>query len=163
MYTPEQHSFEYFSAPDINALSEAHKKLVLKAREASWQAYAPYSRFKVGAAILLEDGTFVQASNTENAAFPACICAERSALVQSRDRFPDLKIISLSVTANPVDFNLNKPATPCGTCRQVMAEFERQQGQDYEVVLSGQSGQILILKSARMLLPLDFHLDELKR
>lgn len=163
MYQSTRHVFEYFSVPSIEVLSEEHKALVLKAREASENAYAPYSKFKVGAAILLESGQVVQASNTENAAFPSCLCAERSALFQARDRFPNQKIVTLSVTANPIEFPLTEPVSPCGGCRQVMAEFEEMQDQDYEVILSGQSGEILILKSARMLLPLHFHLDELKR
>ena len=163
MYQQERHSFHYFSAPDIANLEPEHKELVLKAREASWQAYAPYSKFHVGAAVRLDDGTLIQASNTENAAFPAGICAERSALFQARDRFPEKKIVSLSITANPTNFQLSIPVTPCGTCRQVMAEFERMQDRDFEVILSAQEGQILILKSARLLLPLHFQLDELKR
>lgn len=163
MYKKEQISFEFFTAPDITSLSDLHKSFVLKSREASHQAYAPYSQFKVGAALLLDNSEWVLASNTENPAFPSCMCAERAAIFQARDRFPNHKVKVLAITANPINFKLTEPVTPCGTCRQVIAEQERLQGEPIELILSGQSGPIHILKNARSLLPLQFTMDELRK
>lgn len=156
-------SIEYTVVQDITKLDDAQRALLLKAREASWQAYAPYSKFNVGAALLLENDEIVQASNKENASFPAGICAERNALNYASDHFQGQRIRSMAVAANPQEFTLDKPPTPCGICRQVMCETERLQDEPIEIILGGQTGEVLIFKAASDLMPLHFYLTELKK
>lgn len=162
MYRPENYSFDYFSVPDISQLENHHKMLVLKAREACGLAYAPYSKFHVGAALLLANHQVVTASNKENASFSAGICAERNALNYASDLFPGEKILALAIEAIPQEFQLKKPVSPCGICRQVMCETERNQEHDFEVILSAGEGPLYVFKRAQDLLPFQFYLRELR-
>lgn len=163
MHQRQRISIEYTSVSDITELSDDQRILLLKAREASWQAYAPYSKFHVGAALVLENGAIVQASNKENASFPAGICAERNALNYASDHHQGQQIIRMAIAANPQEFKLDRPVTPCGVCRQVMAETEQNQNNPFEIVLSGQEGEVYIFKAAADFLPLHFYLSQLKK
>src|SRR5687767_5008306 len=107
----------------LDDLDTESKYLVHKAKEAAHHAYAPYSKFHVGAAMILEDGTIVTGSNQENAAYPLCMCAERVALYTLTSMYPGKKIIKMAVVANKKNHKELTPATSCGGCRQVMAEF----------------------------------------
>lgn len=163
MYHKKRIEIDYQSIENYERLHEEHKRLVDNAKQAAQLAYAPYSKFYVGAAIELENGAIVLGSNKENASFPAGICAERNALNYASDHFPNQKIRRIAVFADPKDFELKEAVSPCGVCRQVMAEYERIQDMPYEIILASQGGEVIILKSASALLPLHFYLTQLKK
>ena len=163
MYEKGHIGIDFQLVTSVDDLTEEHKSLVLKSRQAAALAYAPYSKFFVGAAIELDNGEVVLGSNKENASFPAGICAERNALNYASDHFPNQKIKRLAVTADPQNFELIEPVSPCGVCRQVMAEYERLQDQKFEILLTAQAGKVLVLNSASDLLPFHFYLTQLKK
>ncbi len=141
---------------NFSELSEEDQKLVEQAREACKTSYSPYSNFTVGAALLLEDGTIVPGSNQENAAYPAGLCAERVALFASGSIHPEKTIKKLAVAArraNTVDF---LEASPCGSCRQVMLEFEGRQSQPIELIIRWGEDSYIKLESVSDLLPFSF-------
>lgn len=156
-------TINYQEAENCDNLDQAQMELLKSARKASKLAYAPYSNFFVGAAALLENGVIYQASNKENASFPAGICAERNLVNYLSDQYPNQIINAIAVIADPQDFELQKPVTPCGICRQVLSEVERQQKSNIQILLTGQSGKVLIFNSAASLLPFDFYLSQLKK
>jgi cytidine deaminase len=163
MITTHSFSIDYISASSYDDISELQRSLLLAAKDAARLAYAPYSLFPVGAAALLSNGEIVRASNKENAAFPAGICAERNLMNYVSDAFPSEKILSIAVIADPTNFHLDQVLTPCGVCRQVMCEFEKVQGQEFQIILASQTGEVLIFSSAASLLPLQFQLNQLKK
>jgi len=140
----------------VGQLDNVSAELVEHAKKATQDAYAPYSRFRVGAALLLDDGTIVTGTNQENAAFPSGMCAERTALFAAGTQHPGKKILKLVVVALPVDATDLVPATCCGGCRQVMVEYETRQGRNYEVTMMGNDGQWIVSRSASALLPFSF-------
>ena len=140
----------------LHDLDSESKYLVHKAREASQHAYAPYSRFYVGAALLLDDGTLVTGANQENAAYPLCLCAERVALFASAAAHPGKAVIKIAVTAHKKSQKNLLPAAPCGACRQVMLEFEHRQNAPLQVVFQVAADKWLVAESAADLLPYPF-------
>ena len=138
-------------------LPEQEQALLVAAAEALLKAYAPYSHFRVGAALLLEDGTIISGANYENAAYPMCLCAERSAIAAAVSTQPGQKIKKIAITVANEQKSIDQPAAPCGACRQVMVETELRQEWDMKVILRGQRGSIITVDSARALLP--FHFD----
>lgn len=147
----------------LSDLPAAEMALLVEAGKALLGAYAPYSGFKVGAAVLLEGGEIVVGNNQENAAYPSGLCAERVALFAARAVHPNKKILALAVQASSLDIEVNSPVSPCGSCRQVMCEYEFNQQANYPVLLSGAQGQIYRFESASDLLPLAFQGNFLKK
>ena len=147
---------------DRNELSSIDLNLLHKAEEILKKAYSPYSKFNVGASLLLEDGTYVLGNNQENASFPCGICAERVALFATRANNPHLKIKKIAITTKSEEFNIESPIAPCGMCRQVLLEYEEQQKEPIEVLLFNET-KTLKFKQAKDLLPLHFSEDRLKR
>ena len=141
---------------DLSELTQDQVKLIGAASKASTLAYAPYSDFFVGCAILLEDRTVVTASNKENAAFPAGICAERNALNFVSDHHQGKTILKLAVVSKPNRFEMTEPAAPCGICRQVICETEMMHQKDIRIILQGEKGKVFITSSGKNLLPLSF-------
>lgn len=140
----------------IDELSAAERHLVEKAVEATRRSYARYSHFKVGAALLLEDGTEVIGCNQENAAYPVTICAERSALFSAGAQYPDLAVTAIAIAArNEHDELLAEPVTPCGSCRQALIETETRYGRPVRIILYGTS-RIYVIDGIRHLMPLSF-------
>ncbi|MCQ2147954.1 MAG: cytidine deaminase [Bacteroidales bacterium] len=125
---------EYSSAEEMDAVDQ---ELVAAAIEASKSSYAPYSHFNVGAAVRLEDGTIVKGSNQENAAYPSGICAERTAMFAAGAMYPDKAMVSLACVAGPDGTITDEPGTPCGACRQVMAQYQHKGGRDMSIILVG--------------------------
>jgi cytidine deaminase len=150
------------SFDDFSELSEREFKLMQAAREAMRKAYAPYSGFHVGAALLLDDDQVVLGSNQENMAYPSGICAERTAFFYSGANFPDKKIKMVAITAGAVDIETNHPIAPCGACRQVMLEYEMNQGSLITIIMQGQAGKIYRVEGVKNLLPLFFNEQGLK-
>jgi len=147
----------------IDELSKEDQLLLEKANNATKSAYAPYSGFNVGAAVLLENGIIVTGNNQENAAYPSGLCAERVAMFAASSQYPEIPMKVIAITANSTKFELNIPISPCGSCRQVMSEYETKQNQPMKVILMGFKGDIQIIDTIAGLLPFMFHADELKQ
>ena len=132
-----------------------------QAFEARSKAYAPYSKFTVGAAILLDNGVVVKGSNQENAAYPSGLCAERVAIYYAGANYPDAKIVKMFITASPQDRDLELPIPPCGSCRQAIAEYEFKQDIPIEIFFMGAKGDIYKSDSLKNLLPFVFDKNHL--
>jgi len=141
---------------DIEKLPAESRLLMEKAKAASLSAYAPYSKFRVGAAVLLGNGEIVLGNNQENVSYPEGLCAERVALFAAMAQFPQEKIKAVAVYANPMDYALNHIVTPCGACRQVLAECEQRSGDNISVLCGGTSGEVFAVESVQDLLPFNF-------
>ena len=141
---------------DYDELSALERRLVDEARQATHRSYAPYSKFRVGAAIALDNGEVVTGSNQENVAFPSGTCAERTACFYAHSAHPDASFREIAIAARDTSGNeVAEPIPPCGACRQALLEYETLAGHDVPVVLVG-SEAIYRLPSVRSLLPLSF-------
>lgn len=136
-------------------LNDAAKRVISEAQKATENSYAPYSKFQVGAAALLDNGMIVKGNNQENIAYPSGLCAERVAVFSANANHPDNAITTLAIAAQTGGLFTEKPITPCGSCRQVLCESEQRQNRPMEIYLYG-SKQIIHIKSASELLPLAF-------
>lgn len=132
------------------------QELMQKAQKTRDTAYAPYSKFKVGAAILLQSGEITVGSNQENAAYPSGLCAERVAIFHTGAIFPNEQMEAIAITAKAPNQILSEPIGPCGACRQSMAEYEQKQGKPIAVYFMGETGRIIKIASVKDLLPLSF-------
>ena len=132
------------------------KSLMQQAVAIRKNAYAPYSKFRVGAAILLDNDKIVLGSNQENAAYPSGLCAERVAIFQSGAIYPDAKIIKMAISAASDTNPTLSPIPPCGGCRQAISEYEFKQSTPIEIYFMGESGEIYKSDSIKNLLPLTF-------
>lgn len=137
-------------------LSGEDLMLLKKAEEARDKAYAPYSHFNVGASLLLENGKIILGNNQENAAYPSGMCAERVAIWTAASRFPDEKILKIFIAASSSTHKVDKPVSPCGACRQTIAEYEFKQDKNIEIFFTGETGIIVQAGSLNDLLPLAF-------
>jgi len=136
-------------------LPEQFRNLITAAEEACGKAYAPYSHFKVGAAVLLEDGSVVTGSNHENAAYPAGVCAERAALSVLDMNDKSHKVKAIAVTYDNGE-GKGKPISPCGICRQTILEVQQWQEAPLAVYMCSPDGQVIMLEDAGHLLPFSF-------
>ena len=141
---------------DISELSEEDNMLMYKAIEARKKAYAPYSKFNVGAALLLDNGEIVLGNNQESAAYPSGMCAERVAIWKAGSTYPDMKIVKLAITASSTITNVNKPIGPCGACRKTLSEYEINQKKPFKVLFMGEVGEVVVTESLLSLLPFSF-------
>ncbi|GGE18867.1 cytidine deaminase [Psychroflexus salis] len=132
------------------------QQLMLKAKEVRLNAYAPYSKFLVGAAILLDNGEVVTGSNQENSSYPSGLCAERTAIYAAGANYPNQKILQIAIAAGPKERENINPVPPCGACRQAIAEYEQKQEQAIEVYFMGKTGKVCRVASLLSLLPLAF-------
>jgi len=146
--------FNVFDKPE--ELPESTQELFKAAEKARDTAYAPYSRFLVGAAIRLKSGKIITGSNQENAAYPSGLCAERVAIFYAGANHPDEIIEELAVTVKSTEKVVDNPAPPCGSCRQAIAEYEFKQNQHIRIYFRGETGQIIQSESLIDLLPLAF-------
>jgi cytidine deaminase len=146
----------------IEELNEADAWLVNEARAATQFAYAPYSNFNVGAAGKLVNGETITGSNQENAAYPAGICAERVLLSSIASQHPGIALQTIVVSYNNLKGKSDIPISPCGLCRQSLAEYQQRFQTPIRVVLTGMEGKIFIIEDAAQLLPLGFGASDLK-
>lgn len=151
---------EYSSADELDT---ADKALLGEARNAMKSAYAPYSTYHVGAAVRLQNGEIITGNNQENAAYPSGLCAERVALFYASSQYPDIPVESIAIAAKAKYYDISAPVTPCGSCRQVMAETENRFHNQLRLIMSGENGKIIVVKGVKNILPLMFHADELKK
>lgn len=140
----------------VTELAEIDALLLEKAQKISENAYSPYSKFQVGAAILLENGEIICGTNQENAAYPSGLCAERTAIFWCAANFPNQKIKKIAIAARPESKNYFVPVTPCGSCRQSMLEYEVKQNTDIQLLMQAENGKIYLIPSVATLLPLQF-------
>ena len=147
----------------IDELNVEDRLLLESARKAIKSAYAPYSAYHVGAAVLLENGEIVTGNNQENVAYPSGICAERVALFYASSQFPDVPVKAIAISAKAKGFRVNSPVTPCGSCRQVMAETENRFQQEMKLIMRGENGKINVVDGVKNILPLMFRAEELKK
>jgi len=147
--------------PQIEDLDAESKYLVHKAKDAAQHAYAPYSRFHVGAAIILEDDTLVVGSNQENASYPLCMCAERVALYTAATSYPGKKLKKMAVVAFKKKQKELTAATSCGGCRQVMLEYEASQKKPIQIVMLTKESGWVVFPSASFLMPFSFNQENL--
>jgi cytidine deaminase len=159
----ETFSTTYKSYCSIDELIPIDKKLLKKAEEILEQAYSVYSGFSVGAAALLDNGEIIVANNQENIAYPSSMCAERVLFYFCKSNFPNCKIEKVAITVKAVEKTIDEPISPCGACRQVMFEYERNQQNSIKILLKGEVGKVFELSSIEDLLPLAFKTDILKR
>lgn len=150
-----------YDACSFEELSQDEQHLVVKAREATKNSYAPYSKFHVGAAVLLKDGTIVIGANQENAAFPSGLCAERTAVFAAQANYPDQPIMILAIAAADANGLRSTPVSPCGSCRQVILQMESRYHQSVEILLTG-TRKIYRFKSIKDLLPFSFVDEDMK-
>lgn len=154
-------SFSYKEFGNHEELDPEDRELVSAARETAITAYAPYSRFRVGAAVRLESGTIVRGSNVENAAFPSGICAERNVFANAISNYHYDKPVAIAIAAMTDEGFTEEPVPPCGNCRQVIAEEEARTGNQIRIILSGKK-RIMIIDKIGYLLPMQFNNKNLK-
>lgn len=132
------------------------QELMDKASDARDKAYAPYSKFKVGAAVLLDNDEVVTGSNQENASYPSGLCAERTAMFYAGSKFPEAKFVRMALSAKSMSHRVVTPIPPCGSCRQAIAEYEVKQDSPIEIYFMGETGKVVKSNSLKDLLPLGF-------
>lgn len=147
-------TYDYFNS--VDELSPVQQKAIKLAKEALKQAYAPYSNFRVGAALVLEDETYVLGSNQENKAYPSGLCAERVALFSYGAMKNTSEIKVLGIVGGDFMKDEKETFSPCGSCRQVMAEYTDNQKEPFEIVLLNNDGSCVVFESIHHLLPFIF-------
>ncbi|GAA4949142.1 cytidine deaminase [Algibacter agarivorans] len=141
---------------NIKELPKEAFSLMQKAIEARGKAYAPYSNFSVGAAILLDNNKIITGSNQENASYPSGLCAERTAIYYAGSQYPNAKIVRMAIIAGSKLKKTIEPIPPCGACRQAIAEYEIKQETPIEIYFMGETGKVAKSNSLSNLLPLGF-------
>jgi cytidine deaminase len=152
----------YLEYQSTDELPDTEKALVGEAVQAASGAYAPYSHFMVGAAILLDDGTIVRGANVENAAFPSGSCAEKTALSCMVSNYGGRRALAIAIAALSEGNLTEDPVPPCGNCRQMLIEEEQRGGMAIKVILAGNSA-VYVLENSQALMPLSFTRKNLKR
>ena len=152
-----------FILAHLSELSAEEQQLVANAKSALKTAYAPYSGFLVGASVLLENGEIINGSNQENVAYPSGLCAERVALFYAGAKYPDVKVKTVAVSVLSKNFEVTDVISPCGACRQVMAEYEDKQEQAIKVILHSPTDEVLIANTVEDFLPFMFKSPLLKK
>ena len=158
----EKYEFSYDVFDSIDELNKEDAWLLNEAKEVTQDAYAPYSRFHVGAVAKLSNGKIVVGTNQENASYPVGICAERVLLGSAATLYPGVSIDTIAVSYDGDDIKSDHPISPCGMCRQSLLEYEERTKQPIRLVLAGQKGRVFLLSSSRLLLPFAFTPDEFK-
>lgn len=146
---------------DYKELTDAQKNVVDAAKKATLRAYAPYSNYFVGAAVLLDNGEIISGSNQENAAYPSGICAERTTLFYAGSQYPDAKVCKMAIAARSNGEITEEICAPCGACRQVILESEYRAGAPIEIMLCGRE-QIYLFHGIKAILPFAFDMESLK-
>jgi len=149
-------SFEYTELDNAENLSPEHRSLLSQAVSALSNAYAPYSRFRVGAALIDADGNIFIGTNMENASYPLCICAEGAVLAAYNSSGSGAPVQAVAITARASGHELSYPVAPCGACRQMLSELEIRQGQPIRLILQGSTGPVCIIEKISDILPLRF-------
>lgn len=144
----------------IEECTESIKNLIEEAKKATLSAYAPYSNYHVGAAVLLENGLIISGNNQENAAYPSGLCAERTAIFYANAHYPDVAVKAIAIAAHTKGKFTEDVCVPCGSCRQVLVEVENRFDQPFKIIMYGEK-HIYEVDSIKNLLPLSFGKDSL--
>lgn len=155
-------SFAFEVYDSVEELSVEDAWLLQEARKVTSQAYAPYSQFKVGAIARLTNGESVTGTNQENASYPVGLCAERVLLSAVSSIYPNVPIETMAISYHNTQGESNRPVTPCGICRQTLAEYQLRLNHPIRLILSGLEGKIYIIPQSNMLLPLSFNSSDLQ-
>lgn len=147
---------------DLSELEESDMALLKQAKEAVHTAYAPYSKFHVGCAVLLENGKIILGSNQENIAYPSGLCAERVAIFHAGVQYPDIAVAAMAITVKAEDYVVKEPITSCGACLQSMSEYEMKFNKPMRIILQGEVGDVLVADGIQTFLPFLFYVKELK-
>ena len=147
---------KFIAYDSVSELPSDIQLLMEEAIEIRKKAYAPYSKFRVGTAILLDNGKIVLGSNQENAAYPSGLCAERVAIFYAGALYPEAKIVTMAISATSDTNPTLSPIPPCGACRQSISEYEIKQEVPIEIYFMGESGSVYKSDSLKNLLPLLF-------
>ena len=153
-------TINYSLAETLTELNAADQQLMKEALKAAGNAYAPYSGFKVGAALRLASGKVVTGNNQENAAYPSGLCAERVALFSASSQYPDEIIETIAITIISPN-KITEPISPCGSCRQVLAEYESKQDKKIRIIFSGETGKTITVDGIENLLPMMFNAQKM--
>lgn len=145
----------------IDELTKEEKRILLAANNAAKNAYAPYSKFNVGCALLLENDEIILGNNQENIAYPSGLCAERTAIFYSGANFPTIPIKLMAITAFANGYEVNQPVMPCGACLQSISELELRFSKPIKIILQGKTGPIFIANGIKTFLPFQFFIKEL--
>ena len=137
----------------LKETSKGVQDLMQKAIQVRDNAYAPYAKFNVGAALLLENGVVITGSNQENASYPSGLCAERTAIYYAGAQYPDVKILEIAISATSKNTPTKDPIPPCGACRQAISEYEVKQNTPISIYFMGESGKVVKSNSLANLLP----------
>ena len=157
MVAQKKISFDISIYDSMEELAPEDKLLMLEAIAARKNAYAPYSNFRVGAAVKMENGETVIGSNQENASYPSGLCAERVAIFYAGAKFPGVAVKTIAITATSDTYQVSVPAAPCGNCRQAIFEYEFKQKQPIRILLMGEKGNVIVCRAIEDLLPLGFN------
>ena len=158
----QKFEFNYILYDDADELPQDLRELLIKARQATASAYAPYSRFQVGVAARLANGEIIVGSNQENASFPVGLCAERVLLASATSFYPKVPIDAMAISYTTESMKSDHPISPCGICRQSLQEFEARHHHSIKLILGGMEGPVYVIDSVKKLLPLAFTNEELR-
>jgi cytidine deaminase len=154
--------FIYDLYENADALDKRDAQLLQQAKAACDLAYAPYSKFHVGAVALLKNGVVIKGSNQENASFPVGLCAERVLLAAATSAYPGVPIETIAISYSSKEVRSNHPISPCGICRQSLSEYEERLKHPIRLILGGLEGKVFIIPTAGILLPLSFTSSDMK-
>ena len=158
----QEFKFTYQRLKSSDELSKDDQDLLEKARAATSDAYAPYSNFNVSAVAKMKSGEIVKGTNQENAAYPVGICAERVLLSTISSLYPNTSVETMAISYDNKNGASSHPISPCGTCRQALVEYEGRTGQPIKLIMSGQEGEVIVLETAKRLLPFSFSVEDMK-
>lgn len=158
----EEYRFGFAVYESDTELDAADKALLQAARKVTEKAYAPYSNFWVGAVAKLANGETISGTNQENASYPVGICAERALLASASMLHTNIPVDTMAIAYHNINGESDHPVSPCGMCRQYIAEYETRMKQPIRLILSGMKGKVIIVDKASQLLPLSFGSDDLK-
>lgn len=147
----------------VSELPAEDQQLLSEAKDAVNTSYAPYSKFHVGCALILENGVIIKGSNQENIAYPSGLCAERVAIFHAGAAYPDVPVKTMAITVKAEGYVVDKPITSCGACLQSMSEFELRFNKPMRIILQGETGNIWVASGLRTFMPYMFWVDELKK
>jgi cytidine deaminase len=154
---------QFLEYESLDELVADDRELLERAISAIDSAYAPYSQYFVGAAVRLANGSIITGNNQENVAYPSGLCAERVALFSASSNYPGIPVTAIAIAGKALNFPILQPVTPCGACRQVIAEYENLYGKPVRMIMKGEKSKIWITEGITSLLPLMFNAEELKK
>ena len=158
----EEYRFGFDVYSSSNELLPEDAKLVEAARKVTEKAYAPYSQFQVGAVAKLSNGETISGTNQENASYPVGICAERVLLSSASMLHTNVPVDTMAIAYHNLNGESDHPVSPCGMCRQYIAEYETRTNQPIRLILTGMEGKVYVIEKASQLLPLSFGSKDLK-